>query len=207
LIFHVYKFRYFKDTNNVLLVAETKDELRLLTRPYPLFGFVDKKLRSTPLLYATRICSIVPPLICVILICANVSKLKDYGSLHWLWKFALASHCTHILYNISTMSSPERFLMIGIIAFHCILIIPLIAVLTTSDVSDLEWSVVLYPYFSCMIFIIVGGWIFVGLLRVLWYRHWLSTFDRHWRPEKTRWWWRPLGIRQLFKGVKGHNPG
>ena len=185
-----------------------KDELRLLTRPYPLFGFADEKLRSTPILYAARIVAIVPPLTCVIPICANVSKLTRSGPLDWFWKFALATHCTHILCNICTISYPERHVMLGVITFHFIIImLPGALLVFRYGISDLEWSVVLAPYLSCMIFLMVGGWVFVSLSHVLWYRHWLSTFDRHWRPEKTRWWWRPLGIRQLFKGVKGHNPG
>ena len=190
--------------------------MQLVERPFPRHGYLNQNSRSSPILYMARTLAVVPPLACIIFICANASTLKSYGNPYWLWKAALAFHCTHIIYNIFTISYTSPFIVLIVTSFHIIVLIPILAMiaigfkipvlrLARMRISELEEWIVVLPLCLCTILIGIGSSIFYFVLRALWHRHWLSTFDRHWRPEKSPWWWKPLGIRQLFKRIKGHN--
>lgn len=181
----------------------------LVERPYPVFSFLN--LRSNPLLYAARIVGGLAPLACAILIGIYAPTLMRQGDKAMIWKFALLFHCIHCIFNLFTISNAHLFILFGFSTFHALSLMSSITFmfnimrnLTKIKISTLEASVAIFPYVGCSVWLILWGLVCYYRLRTLGYRHWLSTFDRDWRPEMTRWWWRPVGVRESVKRLRGH---
>ena len=167
-------------------------------------------MRYNFLLYIARVVATLAPLACVILVCVHIPPLMQQGRIYWTWKFALTAHCIYIIFNLFTMRHINRFILLFIVGWYYLFCIysslgfVILVGMRALKISKFDCYVAIIPLVGCGVWTSLGGNWCYRKLNSLGYRHWLSTFDRDWRPEKTKWWWRPVNVRESVKRLKGH---
>jgi len=74
-----------------------------------------------------------------------------------------------------------------------------------TNLPTIDIFVVVIPFLVSLFHTILGMLFVPKIVYSLGYKNWLLTFDRDWRPEKIKWWWRPMKTRKWMKRFIGQH--